>query len=1136
MRKEILCLLVIVLGGLSTFSLAQDFEPGSQAQGYLNNKNVSVDYAIGQLYYRVPLLELNSGNYVLPLSLNYCSQRSMYDCWTLQCGGIVTRVMRGGVPDERANVGYIHSVGNAPVLATDLKSVSAHRRDGEVDIFTVSFNGNKVNFIIKKTSSGIDVEPLERTNVKIACEASSNAQNINGWIVTDENGERYIYRQPEWTRNIVKKEMVGTNNIQNESYISSWYLTKIEIPGATDIDFYYKKIDNDIVTVDQGVKDYASSSSYSEYKRIKFYYGSPMIEYPFDFAKYKMDYDRAMRDAQSAIEAERFAAHVAGVYMQDMRGIDWSFNGAYNSMTYFNIEHHLFNVMGSMGEFARVPIGSRGIVESLDKLIRDLSSYPSVTRHLERARQLVVTALTETREKRTAEDLLSTKYQITSPVLDKIVTLDKEIQFDITNGKITDIMMNDYKGDLIQKIVLSRNGNKITKIAWLDRNRKEVNNCVFSYGLGGKWWTVLTRIMLASKGSISMNYENNYCAKPDTVEGCRLKTLITCDENGGVDTVKYRYPYPGSLVYHFVRKWDSIRYPGTKDILLSEDPFYKGNVYVNSGNNGIYYHYVEEEVVGKGTNTYLYSIPKPSEENANKSYPFWLAGIPLAKASYDKNGNLVACEKSKYYTDLSVGALKHGEGFFVNGADQVKYTKTLSQVKPSEYYMDFDSLYSYYRKQPRILLYKEGYMITNEVYFDPVTLFHANIRPRTEFKSPQQAYTLVYGGKTLLKESKKYLFSGVVSSAPSIEHLTGNLPTGARLVADVEYRYDNLAVHVKPTSEIHHLTNGDQQVVARRTPLDFSTGVAGWIDEMRGLNVVDLPVREQVLLRKAGASVYRLLTENVTTFGKKVVEGDRVVFVSEKSSEYSGTGEQQIALALPGTDTKLFTCAVGDYRESTYSYAQMNREYLPVQVKTPSTRTAYCYDQGRNNLILIVDDVAKSNTDAVDRYRVSFLKTGQEIEDPRVAGVDLPTSLEVTPVESVNKFRVFMMIKPLASSINISYSVQHGGGTVNLTSGSRGVTTGEWQLLSFDINVASYSSVSKINVSMPRTGEVACGVIVPWNATFEATSFDPFGQIFCKFNQLGQVERYEYDDAGRLSKKYDRDGNILEVYNYETLL
>ncbi len=52
-----------------------------------------------------------------------------------------------------------------------------------------------MNFIIKMDDSArIYAEPLEQTNVRIECE-SSYGREINGWIITDESGNRFIYRQ-----------------------------------------------------------------------------------------------------------------------------------------------------------------------------------------------------------------------------------------------------------------------------------------------------------------------------------------------------------------------------------------------------------------------------------------------------------------------------------------------------------------------------------------------------------------------------------------------------------------------------------------------------------------------------------------------------------------------------------------------------------------------------------------------------------------------------------------------------------------------------------------------------------------------------------------------------------------------------
>ncbi|MFR1240505.1 MAG: hypothetical protein ACLSDJ_05025 [Butyricimonas faecihominis] len=126
-----------------------------------------------------------------------------------------------------------------------------------------------MNFIIKMDDSArIYAEPLERTNVRIECE-SSYGREINGWIITDENGNRFIYRQKEWSVNIVKEDAISFNGIRDKSYISSWYLNRIEPRNRKPIVFTYlaevRKNEND-------QKEINTVRFYSGYKS-KYTYG-----------------------------------------------------------------------------------------------------------------------------------------------------------------------------------------------------------------------------------------------------------------------------------------------------------------------------------------------------------------------------------------------------------------------------------------------------------------------------------------------------------------------------------------------------------------------------------------------------------------------------------------------------------------------------------------------------------------------------------------------------------------------------------------------------------------------------------------------------------------------------------------------
>lgn len=151
MKHRILLLLscIFFLQGMLN---AQDLEPGQQAQGYLDSKSMMVDYATGIFHYKIPLFTLGSGDFQLPISLNYSSKGVKYEdaCgligynWLLNTGGVVTRTIRGGIADETSFYGYLWAErgSNKTPLVDDTKRVNKRERDGESDIFTAVLTGS----------------------------------------------------------------------------------------------------------------------------------------------------------------------------------------------------------------------------------------------------------------------------------------------------------------------------------------------------------------------------------------------------------------------------------------------------------------------------------------------------------------------------------------------------------------------------------------------------------------------------------------------------------------------------------------------------------------------------------------------------------------------------------------------------------------------------------------------------------------------------------------------------------------------------------------------------------------------------------------------------------------------------------
>ena len=109
MKKESILLLLFCLVVTSRL-FSQDIKPSEQAQGFLDNK-IGIDYSTGTFTYTIPLFEMNSGDYTLPVTLTYSAKGvrvtdkpGLYGYgWILNCGGVVSRTLRGGIADEARN-------------------------------------------------------------------------------------------------------------------------------------------------------------------------------------------------------------------------------------------------------------------------------------------------------------------------------------------------------------------------------------------------------------------------------------------------------------------------------------------------------------------------------------------------------------------------------------------------------------------------------------------------------------------------------------------------------------------------------------------------------------------------------------------------------------------------------------------------------------------------------------------------------------------------------------------------------------------------------------------------------------------------------------------------------------------------
>jgi len=436
--------------------------------------------------------------------------------------------------------------------------------------------------------------------------------------------------------------------------------------------------------------------------------------------------------------------------------------------------------------------------------------------------------------------------------------------------------------------------------------------------------------------------------------GIRIKSLVLIDPltGGEPDVILYHYPYPGELVYTDYTNTETVDYGGFSDLILFSKAKSKGLAFLNLGNHGVYYDYVEEEFVGKGKKTYLFLNPRRlALSTPASSYKFWLNGLPLGVATYDNAGNLRSLTRNRYCADVDVSDYfklhPNGKNIYPSGSwfpsnnNHTKYLSTKPQIKAYEYYMDFNDLASYYyNEQDDVYLGWHAGWYSFNPYND---VFLPNIAPRTNAASPEdQRWELVYGGKVLLKSQEEFRIEGndPLLSGPCIGHFVADLGTPFN---KVEYFYDNVAESTAPTRISTTDSQGDVLTTVIRRVGDMNVG--GVLADMKAQNIWSPVVKVQNLRND------NLLGEVVNVYGSAQHNGKTYFgLVQEKS--YFPASSVPIS-SFPATDSNLFTYGEPNYRtEKEISYTFDNGNYVPVSITEKGNIMSLCYDFTLNVPIL----------------------------------------------------------------------------------------------------------------------------------------------------------------------------------------
>ncbi|WP_344779095.1 RHS repeat domain-containing protein [Aquimarina mytili] len=215
--------------------------------------DIPVNLSIGTINHSIPIYTIKENGFELPISLSYTYTGLLVDeipgitglGWSLNAGGIITRQLRGR-PDEEPN-GYIgtNQMGKKwviPYVNNQLSSIDQNTFkenaasgiwDTQPDKFMISVGNVQASFYFDENKNAV-IKPYKPYNIEVI-----NDDFNQGIKVTDDNGIQYFFQATEITKRIPP---IGINDLLSTpvtGYISSWKLTKIELPNHRSIHLNY---------------------------------------------------------------------------------------------------------------------------------------------------------------------------------------------------------------------------------------------------------------------------------------------------------------------------------------------------------------------------------------------------------------------------------------------------------------------------------------------------------------------------------------------------------------------------------------------------------------------------------------------------------------------------------------------------------------------------------------------------------------------------------------------------------------------------------------------------------------------------------------------------------------------------------
>jgi YD repeat-containing protein len=211
----------------------------------------------------IPIHTVTQGPLTVPITLSYHGGglRVMEHAswvgsgWTLNAGGVITRTPRGAFDEISHGSGsYLSNQGYYKILflegnIRDISSFANGLKDGEPDLFFFSFNEYSGKFYFRADNSVMLESASQLTVQPLLCEGQGcvSLESLYGFVITTPDGNKYYFGKTininddvdalEYTRSF--SESGGGTFAEGPT---SWYLNKItSADGLDEINFVYSK-------------------------------------------------------------------------------------------------------------------------------------------------------------------------------------------------------------------------------------------------------------------------------------------------------------------------------------------------------------------------------------------------------------------------------------------------------------------------------------------------------------------------------------------------------------------------------------------------------------------------------------------------------------------------------------------------------------------------------------------------------------------------------------------------------------------------------------------------------------------------------------------------------------------------------